>query len=196
MRNQNAHKGGDAKPAGSDASALRMVLDFGPLLVFFVANYLYGDLIFAVKLLVGTTVVALVASYVIERRVSGMAIAGCAAVSLFGGLSVYFDSELFIKIKPTVFSLILAAGLAGGRLYGKNPLGMILGKQIDLSDIGWTKLSWLWVAMFVTMAVANEIAWRNLSTDAWVTFKVFGMTLISLGFGAMSVPVMMRHQKK
>ena len=63
-----------------------------------------------------------------------------------------------------------------------NPLAALIGSQIKLDYRGWRKLSWLWVAMFVCSAIANEIAWRNLSTDAWVTFKVFGLTGISLVF--------------
>ena len=133
---------------------------------------------------VGATVIALAAGWVLERRVSMMALVGCVAVAFFGGLSVYFDNELFIKIKPTVLTCLLAAVIAGGRLMGMNPIGAIMGSQIHITDEGWRALSWIWVAMFLTTALANEIAWRSLSTDDWVTFKVFGITTISLVFGA------------
>ena len=148
----------------------------------------------AVQLLVGATVIALAAGWVLERRVSMMALVGCVAVAFFGGLSVYFDNELFIKIKPTVLTCLLAAVIAGGRLMGMNPIGAIMGSQIRMTDEGWRALSWIWVAMFLTTALANEIAWRSLSTDDWVTFKVFGITTISLVFGAVSVPIMTKHQ--
>ena len=69
-----------------------------------------------------------------------------------------------------------------------------MGTQLRLSDEGWRAISWLWVAMFLTTALANEIAWRTMTTDAWVTFKVFGITAISLVFGAVSIPIMTRHQ--
>ena len=130
----------------------------------------------------------------LERRVSMMALLGCGAVAFFGGLSVYFDNELFIKIKPTVLTCLLAAVIAGGRLMGMNPIGAIMGSQIRMTDEGWRALSWIWVAMFLTTALANEIAWRSLSTDDWVTFKVFGITTISLVFGTVSVPIMTKHQ--
>jgi len=179
-------------PAGNGR---RMLLDFGPLLLFFVANYVYKDLIFSVKILVAATLVSLCVSWVIERRVPMMAAFGCAALVFFAGLTIYFDNELFIKIKPTVLTLMFAAGIAGGRLLGRNPLAALVGQQLKLTDAGWRAVSWLWVAMFVSSAVANEIAWRMLSTDDWVTFKVFGLTGISLLFVFLSVPVMHRHQK-
>jgi len=172
----------------------KFLLDLGPLVVFFAANYITGDFMLAVQILVGTTVVALAAGWILERHVSMMALVGCVAVAFFGGLSVYFDNDLFIKIKPTVLTCLLAAVIAGGRLIGRNPLGAIMGSQIRMHDAGWRAISWVWVAMFLTTALANEIAWRSLSTDDWVTFKVFGITGISLIFTVISVPIMTRHQ--
>ena len=138
--------------------------------------------------------VALAAGWLLERRSSMMALFGCIAVAFFGGLSLYFDNELFIKIKPTVLTVLLAAVIAGGRMMGRNPLGTLMGAQLRMRDAGWRALSWLWVAMFLTTALANEMAWRTLSTDDWVTFKVFGITAISLVFAFLSVPVMTKHQ--
>ena len=146
------------------------------------------------SLLVAATVVALATGWLLERRISMMALFGCVAVAFFGGLSLYFDNELFIKIKPTVLTVLLAAVIAGGRLFGRNPLGLLMGTQLRMRDAGWRALSWLWVVMFMTTALANEIAWRSLSTDDWVTFKVFGITAISLLFAVLSVPVMTKHQ--
>ena len=163
-------------------------------MVFFATNYITGDFMLAVGLLVAATVVALAAGWMLERRISMMALFGCVAVAFFGGLSLYFDNELFIKIKPTVLTILLAAVIAGGRLLGRNPLGLLMGTQLRMRDAGWRALSWLWVAMFLTTALANEIAWRSLSTDDWVTFKVFGITAISLLFAMLSVPVMTKHQ--
>ena len=181
----------DAAPQGQRR---KLLLDLGPLVVFFATNYITGDFMLAVGLLVAATVVALVAGWMLERRISMMALFGCVAVAFFGGLSLYFDNELFIKIKPTVLTVLLAAVIAGGRLLGRNPLGLLMGTQLRMRDAGWRALSWLWVAMFLTTALANEIAWRSLSTDDWVTFKVFGITAISLLFAVLSVPVMTKHQ--
>jgi intracellular septation protein len=174
----------------------RTLLDFGPLLMFFGANYLYQDLMFSVKILVVATVISLGLSWVYERRIPMMAAFGCGALVFFAGLTLYFDNELFIKVKPTVLTLIFAAAIAGGRFIGRNPLAALMGSQLRLDHAGWRKLSRLWVAMFVCSAIANEIAWRNLSTDAWVTFKVFGLTGISLVFVVLTLPVIQKHQQQ
>ena len=180
----------------SQHNGRKMLFDFGPLLLFFGTNYLYSDLMLSVKVLVAATLVSLALSWHMERRVSLLAAIGCAALVFFAGLTLYFDNELFIKIKPTVVTLLFAALIAGGRLLGRNPLAAIIGKQIDLTPQGWRAISWLWVAMFATSAVANELAWRMLSTDDWITFKVFGLTGISLLFFIVSVPILQKHQRQ
>ena len=193
-QNDPANPAAQSEGAPAERPGRKLLLDLGPLVVFFAVNYMTADFMLAVKVLVGTTVVTLAVGWMLERRVSMMALVGCIAVAFFGGLSVYFDNDLFIKIKPTVPTCLLAAVIAGGRLIGRNPLGAIMGTQLRMSDTGWRAISWLWVAMFLTTALANEIAWRTMSTDDWVTFKVFGITAISLVFTVISVPIMTRHQ--
>ena len=177
-----------------DHNGRKMLFDFGPLLLFFGTNYIYSDLMLSVKILVAATLVSLALSWHFDRQISVMAAVGCAALVFFAGLTLYFDNELFIKIKPTVVTLMFAVLIAGGRLLGRNPLKAIIGKQITLTAQGWRAISWLWVAMFVTSAIANEVAWRSLSTDDWITFKVFGLTGISFLFFAFSVPILQKHQ--
>jgi len=184
----------DTKPA--ERPGRKLLLDLGPLLLFFAANYFTKDIMIAIQVLVAATLVSLAISWVTEKRISMMAAVGCAAVVFFGGLSVYFDNDLFIKIKPTVLTAILALLIAGGRLLGRNPLGAIMGSQIKLTEAGWRQMSWIWVAMFASTAIANEIAWRSLSTDDWVTFKAFGITGISLFFTILTVPVITKHQQQ
>ena len=179
-----------------DHNGRKMLFDFGPLLLFFGTNYIYSDLMLSVKILVAATLVSLALSWHFDRKISVMAAVGCAALVFFAGLTLYFDNELFIKIKPTVVTLMFAVLIAGGRLLGRNPLAAIIGKQITLTAQGWRAISWLWVAMFVTSAIANEVAWRSLSTDDWITFKVFGLTGISFLFFAFSVPILQKHQRQ
>ena len=183
-------------PRQQDQNGRKMLLDFGPLLLFFGTNYIYSDLMLSVKVLVAATLVSLALGWHFDRQISLMAAVGCAALVFFAGLTLYFDNELFIKIKPTVVTLLFAALIAGGRLLGRNPLAAILGKQINLTAQGWRAISWLWVAMFMTSAIANEVAWRSLSTDDWITFKVFGLTGISFLFFAFSVPILQKHQRQ
>ena len=112
----------------------------------------------------------------------------------FGTLTLLTEDEFFIKIKPTVISALFAIGLGIGQLLGRNPLKSLLGGQMQLADAGWQKMTYIWMAMFATTAIANEIAWRTLSTDAWVNFKVFGLTGLSLVFAVATVPVITKYQ--
>ena len=164
----------------------KFLLEYGPLILFFVVNAKYG-IYWGTGVLVVSTLIALAISWVKDKHIPKLLAFGCAAVVFFGALTLIFEDETFIKIKPTVVSLIFAGGLLIGHILGKNPLKMIMGESmsIALPDQAWGKLTMLWIVMFSTVALANEVAWRTLSTDNWVTFKVFGLTGISLFFAVL-----------
>ncbi len=171
----------------------KSLLEMGPLLLFFAVNYFYG--IFAgTAILVVSTIISLVISRVLYKSIPMLAAFGCVAVVLFGSLTLIFDNDLFIKIKPTVVSLIIAGILLLGKVMGKNPLAIVMKSSISLQEEGWTKLTLLWVFMFIVMAIANEIAWRNLTTDQWVSFKAFGIPVLSVFFGLLSLPILKKYQ--
>lgn len=175
----NATSSSSPKKGGS-----KLLLEYGPLILFFVVNAKFG-IYWGTGVLVVATIIALAVSWVRDRHIPKLLAFGCAAVVLFGALTLIFEDETFIKIKPTVVSLIFAGGLVLGQVMGRQPLKAVLGDTMafDLPDNAWQKLTYLWIAMFGTIALSNEIAWRSLSTDQWVTFKVFGLTGISLAFG-------------
>ena len=162
----------------------KFLVEYGPLLLFFAVNAYYGIYV-GTAVLVAATIASVGYSWVVSRRVPMILTFGCGAVVLFGGLTLFFEDETFIKIKPTVVSLIIAGALLLGLLLRRNPLKALLGEamSMELADGDWRLLTLIWVAMFGAIAGANEWAWRNLSTDDWVTFKVFGLTGVSLGFG-------------
>ncbi len=171
----------------------KSLLEMGPLILFFVVNYFYG--IFAgTAVLVVSTIISLIVSKLLYKSIPMLAAFGCVAVVLFGSLTLIFDNDLFIKIKPTVVSLIIAGILLLGKVMGKNPLAIVMRSSITLEEEGWTKLTWLWVFMFIVMAIANEIAWRNLTTDQWVSFKAFGIPVLSVFFGLLSLPILKKYQ--
>jgi intracellular septation protein len=172
---------------------LRLVLEIGPLAILFIANAKLG-LLTAPAIFIPATIVAVAVSWWLERRVPIMPLLGGVFVGLFGGLTLYFQEDLFIKIKPTVMNLGFAAVLAIGLVAKRNPLKILLGAALDLTDEGWRLLSVRWMAYFLVMAVVNEIAWRTLSTDAWVSVKVFGYLPAALLFTMAQVPALMRHQ--
>ena len=126
----------------------RSLLEMGPLILFFGVNYFYG--IFAgTAVLVISTIIALIISWYFFNNIPMLAAFGCLAVVLFGGLTLFFDNDFFIKIKPTVVSLIIALILLFGQFLGKNFLSVVMRSSIKLDTIGWNKLTWLWIAMFI-----------------------------------------------
>ncbi len=173
---------------------LRPLTDYGPLAVFFVA-YPLGDLMTATAALIGATVVALIVSYAVARRVPVMALVTAAVVGVFGGLTLLFDDDTFIKMKPTIVQLVFAAVLGIGLLLRRAPLKAVMGKALDLDDHGWRKLTLRYALFFVAMAALNEVVWRTQPTDIWVSFKVFGLTVLTLLFTLAQMPLLSRHQK-
>ena len=170
----------------------RPLLEFGPLGLFFVTNYAAG-IFYGTAVLVIATIVALGLSWHLDKRIPLVPAIGCVAV-VFGTLTLVTEDEFFIKIKPTVISALFAIGLGIGQLLSRNPLKAMLGSQMQMTDEGWRKMTYVWMAMFATTAIANEIAWRTLSTDAWVNFKVFGLTGLSIVFAVATVPILTKYQ--
>lgn len=171
----------------------KLALEMGPLILFFAVNAT-TNLMTATAVFVTATVVALVASYAIARTIPVMPLIGGAFVIVFGGLTLYLDNDLFIKIKPTIVNLLFAAILFGGLIVGKLFLKLVLESAFKATDEGWRILTWRWSIFFVVLAVINEIVWRNFSTDTWVAFKVWGIMPLTMVFGMAQVPVLMKHQ--
>ena len=189
----------------NDENPLRkQILELGPLILFFIGNYFLG-ILWGTGILVVATVISISISWLLDKKIPMMASFGCAAVVFFGLLTLIFDRDaalqtnseigvfLFIKIKPTVVSLIIGVGLISANFLGYNPLKSIMSSGIKLSPKGWQSLTRLWILMFVSMALANEIAWRNLTTDDWVSFKAFGIPILSIIFAVLSIPVIRKY---
>lgn len=177
------------------SKGLKMALEFGPLALFFIINSRYG-IYYGTAVLVATTVVSVGVLWWRENSIPKILAFSCAMVVFFGALTLVFEDETFIKLKPTVVSLAIGAVLLVGQMIGRNPLKSIMGEQMNMTlpDEGWKGLTRLWVIMFASLAAANELAWRNLSTDDWVTFKTFGLTGLSLGFGIVIAVYLSRFQ--
>jgi intracellular septation protein len=171
---------------------IKLVLDLGPLVLFFVANSRFG-IFAATAVFMATVLAALLVSYAMTRRLPIMPVVTAIVVVVFGGLTLILHDATFIKVKPTIIYGLFGAVLMGGLVFNKPLLGMLFDSLFHLSDEGWRKLTLRWAIFFFALAVLNEIVWRNASTDAWVTFKVFGVVPLTLVFGALQVPLLKRY---
>jgi len=173
---------------------LKLALEAGPLALFFVINTRYGLMAGTGVFMVATTV-ALTVNWLLERRLPVMPLVGCFFVLVFGGLTLWLNDELFIKIKPTIVNVLLSATLFIGMAAKRNLLKVVLGAALDLTEEGWRILTVRWAWFFLLLAVLNELVWRNFGTEMWVNFKVFGIMPLSLIFSMAQIPVIMKHQR-
>lgn len=171
----------------------RLLIEAGPLAAFFIANSQAGIMIGTAVFMVATSISVLI-SWRFERKVPVMPVVGAGFVLLFGGLTLWLQDDLFIKIKPTLVNLLFASVLFAAHLTRRNVLKHVLGTVLNLTDAGWRTLAIRWAWFFVLLAVLNEVVWRTMTTDAWVNFKVFGIMPLTLLFSAFQAPLILRHQ--
>ena len=175
---------------------IKFLTDFGPLLIFFTVYFKNEqDLKIAIPPFVLATLIALVIVYVLERKIPIVPLTGGIIITLFGGLTLYFDNKTFFYMKPTVVNLIFAGTLFFGKFFTKKPLIKIFFKNtLNLEDLGWKKLNDRWVLFFLFVAVLNEMVWRTQSEAFWVNFKVWGLLPISFLFIASQIPLMNKYK--
>jgi intracellular septation protein len=171
---------------------LKLALDFGPLLAFFVAQRMYGILA-ATALIMLLLPIAVAISWKLEGRLPLVPLVGAAIVLVMGGATLYLADERFIKLKPTLLYGLFALVLLGGQLAGRPLLKPLFASAVELTDVGWRALSWRWIAFFAAMAALNEVLRRVLTTDQWVTFKVFGAVGLTFAFLLAQGPLIQRH---
>ncbi len=172
---------------------IKLVVEFGPLLVFFVTNSRFGIYTGTGAFMVAT-VISLIASWTLLGRIAVMPLITSVFVLVFGGLTLWLQDDHFIKIKPTIvnglFAAILIGGLATGRLF----LKIVFGEVMRLSEDGWRILTLRWALFFVFLAVLNEVMWRFFSTDTWVAFKVFGIMPITFVFALCQIGLLKKYE--
>ena len=173
---------------------LRLMLNLGPLLVFFVAFQRF-DLFAATAGFMAATGIALGLTWVLVRRIAITPLATGAIVLLMGGLTLALDSDVFIKMKPTLVNSTFAVTLLGGYALGRSPIRVVLQSTLSLSDTGWRQLTLRWGVFFLFLAALNETIWRTQSTEFWVSFKVFGMLPLTLAFALAQAPFILRHRQ-
>ncbi len=172
---------------------LRPAVEYGPLIFFFIGYVKYG-LMAATGALMAASVVAIAVSYIVERRVPIVTVVTAVVVMIFGGLTLYFDDERFIKLKPTIVQGLFSAVLIGGLIVDRPLLKPLLKGAWQLTDQGWRTLTLRFGIFFAVMAVINEIVWRTQTTDFWVNYKIFGAIVLTLAFTASQARLIMRSQ--
>jgi len=184
----------DVRSADSEPGALaKLLIDLGPLIVFFAANA-WGGIFVATMAFMVAIAVAILVSLLRYRHISPLLWFSGVMVLVLGGITIWLHDETFIKIKPTIYYATVAALLFFGMATRRNLLKMVLGTAYPgLSERGWQLLTRNWAVFFVAMAVANELVWRNTSTDFWIGFKLWGALPATLLFAIANVPMLMRH---
>ena len=173
----------------------KQLLEFGPLLVFMVANWKAG-IFWATGLFMVATIVSLIIMFAATGKVAKMPLIGAIFVGVFGGLTLYLQDETFIKIKVTLVDLLFGSILLGGLAFGRSFLKDVMGEALEMPAAAWRALTLRWGLFFFVMAALNEVVWRNFDTDTWVTFKVFGLMALTLVFAVANAPFMMRHMSE
>ena len=177
---------------------IKLAADFGPLLIFFIIYFNNeNDLKVAIPPFIIATLIALITVYFLEKKIPMVPLVSGVLITLFGGLTLYFDNKIFFYMKPTIINVLFAAVLFFGKYFTKKPLLKIFFQNaLNLEDEGWKKLNYRWIGFFIFIAILNEIVWRTQSEVFWVNFKVWGLLPISFLFAASQVPLINKYKLK
>ena len=177
-------------------SFLKFLTDFGPLVIFFYYYYDSNkDLKVAIPPLIIATIVAVVIVWFLEKKIPYIPLLGGILISLFGGLTIYFNNPIFIYMKPTIINILFGLALFFGKYFSREPvLKKILGKSIKLNDMGWQILNIRWMYFFFFLALVNELVWRTQTEEFWVNFKVWGLLHLTFAFTIFQVNIFNKYR--
>ena len=177
-------------------SFVKFVTDFGPLAVFFFFYYNSDkNLKIAIPPFIIATLIALILVWIFEKKIPMVPLISGVLITLFGGLTIYFDNPVFLYMKPTIINILFGLALLFGKYFSNEPiLKKIMGKSIMLSDIGWNLLNKRWMFFFFALAILNEFVWRTQTEEFWVNFKVWGMLPITIVFTGFQIPLINKHK--
>ncbi len=177
-------------------SLLKFITDFGPLLIFFTVYYQSdNNLKTAIPPLIVATLISVIIVYFIEKKIPYLPLVGASLVSIFGGLTLYFNNPIFIYLKPTIINIIFAATLFFGKMFFNiNFLKFFFKNAFQLDEVGWNKLNNRWAFFFIFLAIVNELVWRTQTEALWVNFKVWGILPLTFIFTALQLPLINKHK--
>jgi intracellular septation protein len=177
-------------------SLLKFITDFGPLLIFFTVYYKSGNnLSIAIPPLIIATLIAVLISYIVEKKIPYLPLIGGIIISIFGGLTLYFNNPVFLYMKPTIINIIFAIVLIFGKVFlNQNFLKFFFNNAIQMNEIGWDKLNYRWIIFFIFLALLNELVWRTQTEIVWVNFKVWGILPLTFVFTAFQIPLINKYK--
>ena len=177
-------------------SVLKFVTDLGPLVIFFYFYYNNDkNLIIAIPPLIVATIIAILIMWIVEKTIPKVPLISGILITLFGGLTIYFDDPIFIYMKPTIVNVIFAGTLIISKVFfNKNFLKFFLQTAFQLNEIGWDKLNFRWAYFFIFLALINEVVWRTQPETTWVNFKVWGILPITFIFTVFQLPLIRRYK--
>lgn len=174
---------------------LKLALDFAPLVAFFIA-YKVGGVYWATAIIIALTLVSLLVGYAMTGRIAKFPLFSGILITIMGGLTLYLQNDMFVKMKPTVANLVFAVLLGGGMMLNRMFLKDLLGTAIEMPKAAWATLTWRWTGFFVFLAGLNEYVWRSMTEETWVNFKVFGLMGLTLLFALANAPFMAKHMPR
>jgi intracellular septation protein len=170
----------------------KLFVEFGPIIVFLV-TYKFSNIFMATVLMIFVTILCLLLSYLIDKKISVPLLISAGILLFSGGITLFTGDPKYIKMKPTIVYLIFSIALYVGALKNKPIIQGVLGGVFSLSQENWLNLSKRFAIYFLGMALANEFIWRNYSESTWVKFKVFGAFPLTLLFVAFQLPFILRN---
>ena len=184
---------------------IKGLLEYGPVVIFFATYVLFKDSVLTlggqeytgfvlatmvfVPLLIATTFIG----WLLTGEVARMQVLTVVLVVIFGGMTILFNDEKFFKMKPTLVYLLFGGALSIGLLQGKSYLNSVMGQMVDMAHEGWMILTRRITVFFFALAILNEVIWRTQTTEIWVYFKTFGLTLAMFVFLASQYKVLTRY---
>ena len=165
---------------------VKLGLDLGPLVIFFVLLMRYD--IFAATISYVVLAPIVVGTYwFYERKVPPMVLVSSVIILLFGGLTIYLHDDTFIKMKPTIVYAIFSTVLIGGLVIDKLFIKMLMESSMKMEDQGWRIMTYGVVGLFICLAIANEVVWRNFSDGFWAGFKIAVIPITLVAFAAITL---------
>jgi intracellular septation protein len=172
---------------------IKLLVEFGPVIVFLV-TYKYSNILMATKLMIAVTILCLIISYIIDKRISMPLLLSAIILIVTGSVTLLTGDPKYIKMKPTIVYLIFSLALYVSTLKNRPLMKDILGNLFVMDNKHWINLSTRFAGYFLFMALTNEIVWRYFSESTWVNFKVFGALPITVIFVLLQVPFILRNQ--